>query len=84
MKSCGAALLAATLMASATAQLTFSDDAGGESTAVAEVVQLEAGDDQSTGKMNQLLDSYRTRGCPLAWFYLVMERSSIRLPSIGS
>lgn len=59
-----AALLAVTLMASATAQFTFSDDSGGESTAVQEVVQLEAGDDQSSGEINQPINSYGVHGLP--------------------
>lgn len=60
-----AALLAATLMASATAQFTFSDDSGGESTAVPEVVLLEAGDDQSTGEINQRIISHGVVSCAL-------------------
>lgn len=71
-----AVLLAATLLAGATAQFNFSDDAGGESTAIAEVVQLEAGDAQSTGEMDQPTDACGVNGRRLALLYRVVYWSS--------
>lgn len=49
------ALLAAMLMVGATAQFTFSNDAGGDKNDIGEVQSLEAGDEGSSGEPNQPL-----------------------------